>query len=429
MSFTVQRISSALIAMAREDIHHLTFENKDIHLVGTAHVSRESVDLVNQVLNENKPDTVCVELCKSRYESLTQKKTWQEANIFKVIKDKKAFLLLSNLILAYFQKKIGHKLGIKPGEEMIRAIEAAERMGAEVHLADRDIRITLARTWRLMGLWTKIKLFAQIITSAGGLESITEEQIEEMKKRDVLETLLSEIGEELPEVKHILIDERDQYLTQKIRTAPGNKIVAVVGAGHVPGIKHYWDLPIDIAPLNHIPPRNKIVGALKWIIPLLILALFVLGFFTAGTATTTSMLKWWILANSILAGLGATLAFAHPLTISSAVVSAPLTSLNPMIAAGWVSGFVEAFVGKPKVKDFERLPRSLWKKPITRRTQLQRPIDFPWLSSSLSSRNLSFVIPWGRYLNFCSRLKSNISWRACRSHRGIQSWKIASWSR
>jgi len=369
---TSRGVSSAEIAMVRDDIHHLTFEGKDIHLVGTAHVSRESVDLVNQVLNEKKPDTVCVELCKSRYESLTQKKTWQEANIFKVIKDKKSFLLLSNLILAYFQKKIGHKLGIKPGEEMIRAIEAAERMDAEVHLADRDIRITLARTWRLMGLWTKIKLLAQLITSAGGLESITEEQIEEMKKRDVLETLLSEIGEELPEVKHILIDERDQYLTHKIRTAPGKNIVAVVGAGHVPGIKHYWDLPIDIAPLNHIPPRNKIVSAVKWIIPLLILALFVLGFFTAGSATTTTMLKWWILANSILAGLGATLAFAHPLTIFSAVVSAPLTSLNPMIAAGWVSGFVEAFVGKPKVKDFESLPEDIsslkgfWRNKITR---------------------------------------------------------------
>jgi pheromone shutdown-related protein TraB len=245
-------------------------------------------------------------------------------------------------------------------------------MGAEVHLADRDIRTTLARTWRLMGLWTKIKLLAQLITSAGALESITEEQVEEMKKRDVLETLLSEIGEELPEVKHILIDERDQYLTQKIRTAPGKNIVAVVGAGHVPGIKHYWDLPIDIAPLNHIPPRSKIVSALKWIVPLLILALFVLGFFTAGSATTTTMLKWWILANSILAGLGATLAFAHPLTIFSAVVSAPLTSLNPMIAAGWVSGFVEAFVGKPKVKDFERLPEDIsslkgfWRNKITR---------------------------------------------------------------
>ena len=232
--------------MVEENIHHLTFEDKEIYLVGTAHVSRESVDLVNQVINEENPDTVCVELCKSRYESLTEKKTWQEANLFRVIREKKTFLLLSNLILAYFQKKIGYKLGIKPGEEMMRAIEAAQAVGATVHLADRDIRTTLARTWRLMGLWTKIKLLAQIIISAGDLDSITEEQIEEMKKRDVLESLLTEVGEELPEVKHILIDERDQYLTHKIRRAPGKKIVAVVGAGHVPGIKHYWNLPIGV---------------------------------------------------------------------------------------------------------------------------------------------------------------------------------------
>ena len=358
--------------MVEENIHHLTFEDREIYLVGTAHVSRESVDLVNQVINEENPDTVCVELCKSRYESLTEKKTWQEANLFRVIREKKTFLLLSNLILAYFQKKIGHKLGIRPGEEMMRAIEAAQEVGATVHLADRDIRTTLARTWRLMGLWTKIKLLAQIIISAGDLDSITEEQIEEMKKRDVLESLLTEVGEELPEVKHILIDERDQYLTHKIRRAPGKKIVAVVGAGHVPGIKHYWNLPIDIAPLNHIPPRSKIVSVLKWVIPVLIVAMFVLGFFTSGSSTTTSMLKWWILANSTLAGLGAILAFAHPLTILSAVVSAPITSLNPMIAAGWVCGFVEAFVDKPKVKDFERLPEDIsslkgfWRNKITR---------------------------------------------------------------
>jgi pheromone shutdown-related protein TraB len=358
--------------MAKENIHHLNFEDKEIYLVGTAHVSRESVNLVNEVIDEKRPDTVCVELCESRYESLTQKKTWQEANVFRVIREKKAFLLLSNLILVYFQKKIGHKLGIRPGEEMMGAIKSAEGVGANVHLADRDVRTTLARTWRLMGLWTKIKLLAQIITSAGGMESITEEQIEEMKKRDVLETLLSEIGAELPEVKNILIDERDQYLTYKIRTAPGKRIVAVVGAGHVPGIQHYWNLPLDIEPLEQIPPKSKLISIFKWIIPLLILALFIIGFFTAGTSTTTHMLKWWILANSILAGLGAALAFAHPLTIFSAVVSAPLTSLNPMIAAGWVSGLVEAFVGKPKVRDFERLPEDIsslkgfWKNKITR---------------------------------------------------------------
>jgi pheromone shutdown-related protein TraB len=289
-----------------------------------------------------------------------------------VIKEKKAFLLLSNLMLAYFQKKIGQKLGTRPGEEMMRAIETAEGVGANIHLADRDIRITLSRTWRLMGLWTKIKLLAQFITSAGGFNAITQEEIEEMKKRDALETLLSEIGEELPELKHILIDERDQYLTYKIRTAPGKKIVAVVGAGHVPGIQSYWDLPLDIEPLDQIPPRSKLFSLLKWIIPALIIGLFILGFFTAGTTTATHMLKWWILANGILAGLGATIALAHPLTILSAIVSAPLTSLNPMIAAGWVSGLVEAFVGKPRVRDFESLPEDIsslkgfWKNKITR---------------------------------------------------------------
>ncbi len=355
-----------------DNVHHLTFEDKEILLIGTAHVSRESADLVHQVIHEEKPDTVCVELCNYRYQSLTQKKKWQDTNLFKVIKEKKAFLLLSNLMLAYFQKKIGQKLGSKPGEEMMRAIQAAEEVGASIHLTDRDIRTTLSRTWRLMGLWTKIKLLAQFITSAGELDAITQEDIEKMKNKDVLETLLSEIGEELPEMKHILIDERDQYLTQKIRTAPGKKIVAVVGAGHVPGIEHHWNLPVDMEALEQIPPKSQWVTLIKWIIPVFIVGLFILGFFTAGAATTSHMIKWWVLANGVLAGLGAAIAFGHPLTVLSAIVASPLTSLNPMIAAGWVSGLVEAFLGKPKVRDFERLPEDIsslkgfWKNKITR---------------------------------------------------------------
>ena len=146
----------------------------------------------------------------NRYQSITQKKRWQDRDLLKVIREKKAFLLLLNLMLAHFQKKIGNKLGIKPGEEMIRAIEVAESTGAEVHLADRDIRVTLSRVWRLMGLWTKLKLLFQFISSVGELDTIQEEDIEKMKKEDVLNTLLSEIGESLPEVRQVLIDERDQ---------------------------------------------------------------------------------------------------------------------------------------------------------------------------------------------------------------------------
>ena len=352
--------------------HRLNFEEKEITLIGTAHVSQESTDLVEEVIKEEKPETVCVELCQSRFQSMTQKKKWQNTDLIKVIREKKAFLLLLNLMLAYFQKKIGQKLGVKPGAEILRAIETAQEVGAEVSLADRDIRTTLSRAWRLMGLWTKLKLFVQAILSMGEIDAIEEEDIEAMKKKDILETLLSEIGKSLPEIRRVLIDERDQYLTHKIRTAPGKKIVAVVGAGHVPGILNNWGREVDMAMLEAMPPKGNLGGILKWGIPLLIIGLIIVGFFTAGATSGTHMIKWWVLANAVLAGLGAALAFAHPLTILSAIVAAPLTSLNPMIAAGWVSGLVEALLGKPKVRDFEHLPEDIsslkgfWKNKITR---------------------------------------------------------------
>ncbi len=355
-----------------DNIHRLTFEDKEITLIGTAHVSRESADLVVKVIEEEKPDTVCVELCESRYKAIKQKNRWQNTDLIKVIREKKSFLLLSNLLLTSFQKKIGQKLGIKPGEEMIRAMDSADSVGAHIHLADRDIRITLSRTWRLMGLWTKMKLLAQLVTSMGEMDSIKEEDIEKMKDKDVLETLLSEIGKTLPELRRILIDERDMYLTEKIRSAPGKRIVAVVGAGHVPGIKRGWNEAIDLNALDELPPKGKIFSFLKWGIPALVVGLIVLGFFYAGASAGTHMIKWWVLANAVFAGLGAAIALAHPLTILSAIVASPITSLNPMIAAGWVAGLVETFIGKPKVKDFENLPadilslKGFWKNKITR---------------------------------------------------------------
>ncbi|MBA7682341.1 hypothetical protein ES703_90691 [subsurface metagenome] len=221
----------------------------------------------------------------------------------------------------------------------MRAIQAAKAVGAPIHLADRDIRTTLARTWRLMGLWTKIKLLAQFISSVGEVGDIKEEDIEKMKRKDVLETLLSEIEESFPEIRRILIDERDQYLAHKIRNAPGKKIIAVVGAGHVPGVQRYWEKPVDTDMLDQMPPKGKFFRLMKW---------------------------------GILAGLGATIALGHPLTALSAIVASPLTSLNPMLAAGWVSGLVETFLRKPKVRDFENLPKDIsslkgfWRNKITR---------------------------------------------------------------
>jgi pheromone shutdown-related protein TraB len=350
----------------------LTFEGKEIVLIGTAHVSKESARLVAEVIEEERPETVAIELCESRYKSLTEKNQWQNTDLIKVIKEKKAFLLLSNLMLASFQKKIGRKLGIKPGEEILRAIKAAEAVGADIHLADRDIRTTLSRSWRLIGFWTKIKLLAQLITSMGEVDTIKEEDIEKMKDRDVLETFLSEFEEALPDLRRILIDERDQYLAHKIRTAPGEKIVAVVGAGHVPGIRRYWQEQVDISALDRIPPKGRLPSFLKWGIPSVVVGLIILGFFIAGPSAGAHMITWWVLANAVLAGLGAAVALAHPLTIFSAIVASPLTSLNPMMAAGWVAGLVEVLLVKPKVRDFEMLSEDIssmkgfWKNKITR---------------------------------------------------------------
>lgn len=370
------------------NVHHLVFEDKEIILLGTAHVSKESVRLTADVIEAEKPDTVCVELCESRYQSIRQKDKWQDTDIVKVIKEKKSFLLLSNLLLASFQKRIADKFDVKPGEEMIKAIETGEVLGAGIHLADRNIRITLLKTWRAMGLWSKVKLLFQLVLSMGEIDDIKEEDIEKMKQEDVLHTLLSDVGRSLPILKDILIDERDQYLTHKIRTAPGNKIVAVVGAGHVPGIKKCWNTEIDIETLEQIPPKGKTSGILKWIVPLAILVLIVLGFYHGGTNAGTDMISWWVMANGILAGLGAVIAMAHPLTILSSVLAAPLTSMNPMIAAGWVSGLVEAFLRKPKVRDFERLPedilsiRGFWRNKVTR---ILLVVVFTNLGSSLGT--------------------------------------------
>lgn len=355
-----------------EMVHHLDHAGKRIILVGTAHVSQASVDLVHAVIADIRPDTVCVELCESRARSIRQKDRWQEMDIIKVVKEKKAFLLLSNLLLASFQKRIAKRLDVTPGQEMAQAIESAESVGADLVLADRDIRTTLSRTWRGMGLWGKVKLMFHLMASIGEVDEISPAEVEKMKQQDMLASILDEVGKSMPQVRACLIDERDRYLTEKIRTASGQTIVAVVGAGHVPGIKRYWDQPVNLQALETLPPANPVTQFLKWFIPLAVLSLIIYGFFRGGADTGTGMITWWVLANGLLAGLGALIAMGHPLTVIASILAAPLTSLNPMIAAGWVSGLVEAFSRKPKVRDFERLSddilslKGFWRNKVTR---------------------------------------------------------------
>lgn len=352
----------------------LTCNGKQIILIGTAHVSRQSAKLVEDTIHEQNPDTVCVELCETRLASLKDADRWRNMDIVKVIREKKALMLFMNLLLASFQKKMADKFDIKPGQEMINAIKAAEKINACLIPADREIQVTLSRVWRGMGFWEKIKFMSSLVFSFGAADDIKEEDIEKMKQEDILQTLLADVKKTHPIIEKTLINERDQFLAEKIRTAPGEKIVAVVGAAHAPGIKKYLFSHdgIDLSELNRIPPAGKIGQFLKWAIPAAIFFLIIIGFSMKGKSVGADMIWIWIIVHGLLAGFGALLALAHPLTILSAAVAAPLTVLHPMIAAGWVSGLVEAFVRKPKVKDLESIPQDIgsikgfWHNNVTR---------------------------------------------------------------
>lgn len=338
--------------MDHQNIHRLTLDSREIILIGTAHISRESADLVDRVITEEKPDVVCVELCKARFEAIQQKDKWQEMDIVKVIRENRTALLLSQLLMMSLQKKIAERFNINPGEDMLRAISRAEESGAEVVLADREIRVTLLRTWRMMGLWSKMKFLSDMILSLFIGENITEENIEELKQHDVLDLALKSIGEKLPELKTTLIDERDQFLACSIRNSQGRKIVAVVGAGHIPGIIENIGKAIDIDEINTIPPRSFWARFFGWGFTAAIISLFVAGFFFSGGRTSIHMMLSWSVITAICATIGAMMLLAHPFTILASALSAPIATLHPLIATGWVAGLTEATFRKPQVRDF-----------------------------------------------------------------------------
>jgi pheromone shutdown-related protein TraB len=345
---------------------------KEIILIGTAHVSKESADLVEEVIGREKPDAVCVELCKTRLEAIKNPRKWLDTDLVKVIREKRTSLLLSQLLMASLQKRIAEKFKIKPGEEMRRAVEAAGKVGAEVIPSDRDIRVTLTRTWRNMKCWSKFKLLPDAVVSLVMSEEISEADIEKLKQRDALEVALDLFGQKLPEIKTALIDERDQYLAHAISRAPGRKIVAVVGAGHVPGILENKDKEIDIDALNRIPPKGPWSDIVQWGLLAGVLGLFIGGFFYAGSQASLNMVKSWVAITSLCAAAGAIAVLAHPLTIAATAISAPIATIHPFIATGWVAGLTEASLRKPQVRDFLELAddittfRGFWRNKITR---------------------------------------------------------------
>ncbi|WP_163528710.1 TraB/GumN family protein [Halobacillus ihumii] len=357
--------------MSEENITRLQIGEKELILIGTAHVSKHSAEQVKEVIEAEQPDSVCVELDEQRYQSIKDGNSWRDTDIFKIIKEKKATLLLMNLAISSFQNRMAKQFGIKPGQEMIQGIESAQETGAELVLADRNIQITFARIWRGLGLKGKAMLLTQVVASIFSKESISEEELEKMKEKDTINSVLNEFAEAFPKLKRPLIDERDQFLAQKIKEAPGKKVVAVLGAAHVPGIKEEIKEEHDLTRLNELPPKSKAPKIIAWTIPIILIALIAFTFSadpSAGLQQTIS----WVLWNGTLSAIGTAIALGHPLAILTAFVAAPITSLDPITAAGWFAGFVQAYFVRPNVGDFERITddvhsvKGFWRNKATR---------------------------------------------------------------
>ncbi len=338
-----------------QEVEFLEVEGRTIILVGTAHVSRASVDLVREVITREEPDCVCVELDPQRFQALSEKKKWESLDLKEVIRKKQLATLLVNLMLASYQKRLGHELGVEPGTELLEATKVAEENGVPVALCDRDVRITLRRAARNTPFFKKIYLMSYLLAALFEKPEISEEQMQELKQQDVLNELMNELGRAMPSLKTALIDERDAYLSTKILGAEGKRLVAVVGAGHMRGIRAALTAgqTHDLESLDVIPPVSKVWKAVGWGIPALILGSIAWIGYSQGSGEAGHNIVYWILANGIPSSIGAIIGLLHPLTILAAFVGAPITSLTPVVGAGYVCAFVQAWVSPPTVKEFQ----------------------------------------------------------------------------
>lgn len=339
----------------------LELNGRQIVLVGTAHVSRASIEEVERAIDEQNPDTVAIELDENRLENIENQDSWKKMDIIKVLKNRQGFLLLANIVLSSYQKRMGDGAGVKPGDEMMAAIKKARARGIPQVMVDRPVSVTLRRAWAKNSFWGKCKLFSMLIATAFSREQISETEIENLKQSSEMDTMMQELSSYLPAVKSVLIDERDFYLASKIWGCSGSKVLAVLGAGHLGGVESCLkkiaagEMAPDVSQISSVPEKSAASKAALWIIPVLIVCLIAVGFVFGGIEKGADLIGSWVLWNGILAGIGAVLGGAHILTVLVSVAGAPFTSLCPFVGIGLVAGIVQAAVRKPAVRDMENL--------------------------------------------------------------------------
>ncbi|MEA5033416.1 MAG: TraB/GumN family protein [Sphaerochaeta sp.] len=351
---TIERISDTMQRLVCAD-------GKEITLIGTAHVSQDSVDEVARTIDEIGPDRICVELDEGRYRSRTEVQGWENLNIKTILKENKGFLMLANMALSSYQKKLGTQMGVSPGDEIMRAANLATERNIPLSLCDREIQVTFKRAWRLSNMWNKLKLISSLLTAVFSKEEISNEELERLKETNVLQSMLDDMAKYFPTVKRVLIDERDQYLASKIYSSPGNRLVAVVGAGHAPGLVAHMEkldrkeVSDDVTSITSVPAPSKAGPIISWAIVIALVGIIALGFIRSGWDQGIEMFLYWFGLNASLTGLAAILSLAHPVTIILSMLAAPVTALSPTLGVGMVSGIVEASMRKPRVKDFEHV--------------------------------------------------------------------------
>jgi pheromone shutdown-related protein TraB len=364
----------------KQPTRQISRDGVEYTLLGTAHVSRASADAVKELAGSGDYDAIAVELCQARYDALTAERKWTDLDLYRIIREGKAGLVMANLALSAYQRRIAEQFGIEPGAEMRAATVAAKERGLPLQLVDRDLATTLRRSYASVPWYKRFYLMAGMAMGMVTSDEIDEEAIEKLKEGDILESTFTEFAEQSPELFEALIAERDRYMASRLREenagSSGRKVLVVIGAGHMEGLASHLetgseDPQSERQKLEAMPPKARWPRVLPWAIMVLVLLGFLIGF-SRSPELGWQLVFFWVAINGGLAALGALIARGHPLTVLSAVIAAPLTSLNPTIAAGMVTGLVESWVRKPRVSDLENLRfditslRGWFRNPATR---------------------------------------------------------------
>ena len=325
-----------------------------LRILGTAHVSSESVDLVRSQIEDWGPDLVAVELCPSRMTALTKPDSLESEDLLKIIKEGRSAMILLQSALAAQQRRMGVTSGEKPGAELLAAVNAAESSGVPVEMIDRDVVVTLRRAWKKMGIIEKWRILNALLWE----EDDDEVSIDDvLGDSDLLSSMMEEAREIAPGAGEVLIDERDTFLAGRIQQIRGKgKILAVIGAGHLNGVAHNLGEPAiettsRLAELGKEPPKSIWPRMLMAAIPILLLGAVGWMAYNGEMEELKQTAQTWLLLNALLAGLGVLIARGHPLSILVGAVASPITSLNPTLAAGWFAGYTQLKVASPTGKD------------------------------------------------------------------------------